>query len=139
MLDVGTGTGFPAAVIARLARRVFTIEREEELFHAARMRFEACGLSNVTAIYGDGLKGWPPQAPFDRIFVWGAIGREPANLLKNSLAPEGAMVFPLGRAEGPQRLTLWRGGEEIDLGAVRFSPLATGVAKRWRARSGGGS
>lgn len=130
VLDVGTGTGFQAAVLSRLCRRVFTMERQEALYHAARERFSRLAIPNAVPIYGDGAKGWPPQAPFDRIFVSAAISEDQARALMEQLADGGALVAPVGAAGEQQTLTLFRkGAAEQALARVRFPALVRGVAK----------
>ena len=85
MLEIGTGTGYQTAILARLARRVYTIERFRTLTAAAELRFRTLRLANITTLVGDGIKGWPEQAPFDRIIVT-AAGRGGAG----GAAPAGA-------------------------------------------------
>ncbi|HUK60404.1 MAG TPA: protein-L-isoaspartate(D-aspartate) O-methyltransferase [Stellaceae bacterium] len=132
VLEIGTGSGYQAAVLARLCRRVFTVERHRTLLRAAEQRFKALRLSNITTLYGDGTKGWPEQAPFDRIIVTAAAPDVPGNLLE-SLAPGGVLVAPVGHErEEQQLLRVARAGESFDienLGPVRFVPLLEGLPR----------
>ncbi len=132
VLEIGTGSGYQAAVLARLCRRVFTVERHHSLLRAAEQRFRALRLNNITTLYGDGIKGWPEQAPFDRIIVTAAAPDVPGNLL-DSLAPAGILVAPVGREREEQRLLrVARTGEGFaieDLGPVRFVPLVAGLPR----------
>jgi protein-L-isoaspartate(D-aspartate) O-methyltransferase len=126
VLEIGTGSGYAAAVLAEIASEVFTIERHESLCESARARFAALGLRNTHVRCGDGTKGWPEEAPFDAIAV-AAGGPAVPKSLREQLGIGGRLVIPVGRA-GVQRLKrVWRTGEtefeEEDLGAVRFVPL----------------
>src|SRR3954471_8744634 len=94
VLEVGTGSGCQAAILSRLCRRVYTIERYRPLAKAAGERFQALGLSNITQMVGDGMKGWPKQAPFDRIIVTAAATDMPEALVQQ-LAIGGVMILPL--------------------------------------------
>ncbi|MFL5260329.1 MAG: protein-L-isoaspartate(D-aspartate) O-methyltransferase [Hyphomicrobiales bacterium] len=132
VLEVGTGSGYQAAILSPLCRRVYTIERYRTLAKAAGERFRALGLSNITQMVGDGMKGWPKQAPFDRIIVTAAAKEIPEALFEQ-LAIGGVMVLPLEEKPGAQKL--WRvtrdeqGLEREELLPVRFVPLVEGVAK----------
>jgi protein-L-isoaspartate(D-aspartate) O-methyltransferase len=125
VLEIGTGSGYQAAILARLARHVYTIEQHPELHHLAASRFARFGLDNVTAIAGDGTKGWPEPRAFYRIIVTAAALEPPAALL-DQLGPCGFMVIPLG-PPGGQRITLiTRGDGRLEyqtLLPVRFVPL----------------
>ena len=81
VLEVGTGSGYQAAVLSKIARRVYTLDRHKKLVDEAKARFEAQNLTNITAIHGDGSRGWPEQAPFDRILVTAAAEDPPGPLL----------------------------------------------------------
>jgi protein-L-isoaspartate(D-aspartate) O-methyltransferase len=132
VLEVGTGSGYQAAVLARLCRRVYTIERYRSLLKEAEARFAQLGLSNITTRVGDGYKGWPEQAPFDRILVTAAAAAVPP-ALKEQLAVGGIMVIPVERADGQYVSVLTReadGFREQDVLPVRFVPLVQGVAPR---------
>ncbi len=128
VLEIGTGLGYQAAVLANLAEHVYTVEIIEELALAARSRLEDLGYANVEVGLGDGSKGWPEHAPFDKVIVTAAPELVPPSLLMQ-LKPGGRMVVPAG-LEDDQRLMLV---EMDDTGSpkmrevlhVRFSPLVT--------------
>ena len=136
VLEIGTGSGYQTAVLSRLARRVYTIERHKPLLQEAEQRFAKLQIHNITAIAGDGLKGWPAQAPFDRIIVTAAADALPETLLAQ-LAIGGLMVLPLGPDRGDQELVKVRhaeaGIETEKLCDVRFVPLLPGLPQE-RAR-----
>jgi protein-L-isoaspartate(D-aspartate) O-methyltransferase len=98
VLEIGTGSGYQAAVLAVLAREVFSVERYEELARGARMRLDAQGLRNVTVLIGDGTRGCPEHAPYDAIVVTAAAPRLPEALLEQ-LAVGGRLVCPVGGRE----------------------------------------
>ncbi len=130
VLEIGTGTGYQAAILSRLCRRLYTIERHRELLGEAELRFRNLRLHNITTRVGDGARGWPEQAPFARIIVTAAAETVPATLVEQ-LAPGGVMVVPVGRQGGDQallRLTREAEGirEEV-LDSVRFVPLLAGL------------
>lgn len=127
VLEVGSGSGYAAAVISRIAREVHAVERHEELATYARERLEQVGYDNVHVHHADGTMGWPPAAPFDGIMVSASGPRVPKSL-EEQLAIGGRLVMPIGRERGLQTLIrLTRVGEEQyeekDLGGVRFVPL----------------
>lgn len=129
VLEVGTGSGYQTAVLARLARRVTTIERDRRLHRQAVERFERLGLRNVSAVVADGREGWSRQAPFDAILVTAAMPDVPTKLI-GQLAEGGRLVVPIGEADCEQQLALFIKGEEIerrDLGAVIFVPIGEGI------------
>lgn len=132
VLEIGTGSGYQTAILARLAKRVYTIERYRTLAREAGKRFKELGLENIIQMTGDGYKGWPKQAPFDRIIVT-AAAKEIPPALADQLAIGGIMVIPL--EEGPQKQDLYRitrtedGFEREKLLPVRFVPLVAGVAR----------
>jgi protein-L-isoaspartate(D-aspartate) O-methyltransferase len=132
VLEIGTGSGYQAAVLSRLAREVVSIERYRTLAEAARGRLSALGYENVEVRVGDGLAGAPDRAPFERIIVTAAAETVPERLVEQ-LTPGGAMVLPLGPHGGIQRLvrlTREAGGDKIEeLIAVRFVPLLPGQAR----------
>jgi protein-L-isoaspartate(D-aspartate) O-methyltransferase len=132
VLEVGTGSGYQAAILSRLAGEVFTIERYRTLAERARKTLERLGYDNVTVIVGDGLNGVPEHAPYDRIMVTAAAETIPQALVEQ-LAEGGVMVLPLGQHDGPQRIVrLTRAGEGVtqqDLLGVRFVPLLPGQAR----------
>ncbi len=130
VLEVGTGSGYQAAVLSKLCLRLYTIERHRELQRAAERRFQDLRLHNITARLGDGAKGWPEQAPFARIIVTAAAERIPAGLV-DQLALGGLMIVPVGSRGRDQELLrvthTAEGIREEVLGDVRFVPLVTGV------------
>jgi len=132
VLEIGTGSGYQAAVLARLCRRLYTVERHAPLLKAAEERFRQLGLVNVTTLVGDGTRGWPEQAPFDRIIVTAAAADVPPILLAQ-LGDGGVMVIPVGLDEDDQTVLKVRradgGVETEDLGPTRFVPLVAGVAE----------
>ena len=131
VLEVGTGSGYQAAVLSRLAREVVTIERYRTLADTARMRLETLGYDNVKVEVGDGLHGAPEYAPYDRIIVTAAAEDVPKTLLAQ-LAEGGVMVLPLGSHDATQVLVkLTKNKDRIareDLLPVRFVPLLPGKA-----------
>jgi protein-L-isoaspartate(D-aspartate) O-methyltransferase len=132
VLEVGTGSGYQAAILSRLAREVVTIERYRTLAETARQRLRTLGYDNVDVRVGDGLAGVPDRAPYDRIIVTAAAETIPDALL-GELADGGVMVLPLGPHAGPQQLVkLTKGEQEIKQEAligVRFVPLLPGTAR----------
>ena len=127
VLEIGTGSGYQAAILAGLARRVHTIERHKPLADLARARFEALKLRNITPHLGDGSKGWPHAAPYERILVTAAADEVPQALLAQ-LAMGGIMIVPVGpHVADQQLLRLTRVAEDEVrkevLSAVRFVPL----------------
>ena len=130
VLEVGAGSGYQAAILARLARRVYAIERHRGLALAARARMEKLGLANVTIRTGDGTRGWPEQAPFDRIIVSAAAEDAPSTLLEQ-LRTGGIMVLPVGQSDEVQQLIRIDKTEDgpsyRELLAVRFVPLLAGM------------
>jgi protein-L-isoaspartate(D-aspartate) O-methyltransferase len=136
VLEVGTGSGYHAAVLARLCRRVYTLERYRDLLLEAEQRFARLGLNNITSRAGDGTLGWREQAPFERIIVTAAAHDVPP-VLAEQLADGGLMVVPVDHGPGDQRLLRVRraenGLETEDLGEIRFVPLVADAAT-WRSR-----
>ncbi|MGB9368802.1 MAG: protein-L-isoaspartate(D-aspartate) O-methyltransferase [Xanthobacteraceae bacterium] len=132
VLEVGTGSGYQASILSQLAGEVFTVERYRTLAESARKVLADLGYDNVTVIAGDGLKGVPAHAPYDRIIVTAAAETLPQALV-DELAVGGVMVLPLGEHDGPQRLVkLTRREEGVtqeDLIWVRFVPLLPGQAR----------
>ena len=132
VLEVGTGSGYQAAVLSRLVARVTTIERYRTLADAARIRLVALGYDNVDVIHGDGMAGAPARAPFDRIMVTAAAETVPPALL-DQLTPGGILVMPVGAADGPQaieKITRTADGHDRkSLLGVRFVPLLPGEAR----------
>jgi protein-L-isoaspartate(D-aspartate) O-methyltransferase len=127
VLEIGTGSGYQTAVLARLARRVYSIERHPELLADAEARLKQLRVTNVETLAGDGTLGWPDQAPFDRIIVTAAADEAVPPALLDQLGPRGIMVVPVAHSAIDQRLLrLVRakdGIETTDLGGVRFVPL----------------
>ena len=132
VLEIDTGSGYQAAVLSRLARKVITIERFRTLAEAARTRLETLGYRNVEVRLGDGLAGAPDRAPFDRIIITAASEAVPEALVAQ-LAEDGVMVLPLGPHAGPQNLIKLtkteEGNRQEELIAVRFVPLLPGQAR----------
>ncbi len=131
VLEVGTGSGYQAAILSRLCRRVYTIERYRSLLQEANRRFEALRLYNITTRLGDGNKGWPEQAPFERIMVTAGAEAVPRELA-GQLADGGIMLVPVGPREEQQIVRVRRDGDDFardNLLPVRFVPLVDGVAR----------
>ncbi|MCC5976061.1 MAG: protein-L-isoaspartate(D-aspartate) O-methyltransferase [Rubellimicrobium sp.] len=132
VLEIGTGSGYQAAILSLLARRVYTIDRYRRLVAQAREIFDRLGLTNITAIAGDGSFGLSDQAPFDRIIVTAAAEDPPGPLLAQ-LRIGGIMVLPVGQSDTVQRLIrvtrLERGYDYDELCPVRFVPLIEGMGK----------
>jgi protein-L-isoaspartate(D-aspartate) O-methyltransferase len=128
VLEIGTGSGYQTAVLCQLCRRVYTIELHKELQAEAEKRLLELRFSNFTAIVGDGARGWPDQAPFERIIVTAAPRRVPTALL-DQLAEDGVMVLPVGAELDDQWLEVVkkRDGkvQQQRLAPVRFVPLVT--------------
>jgi len=130
VLDVGTGSGYQAAVLAEIASRVFSIEIIPSLGEEARKRLEGLGYGNIEVRIGDGYQGWPEKAPFDAIVVTAAAPRVPPALVAQ-LKPGGRMVIPVGGEGEVQHLTLITkradgGHDEKRVLPVRFVPLVPG-------------
>lgn len=130
VLEIGTGSGYQAAVLAALVPQLFTVERIEELLRQARRRFRQLGLTNLRTKHDDGKLGWPDEAPFDAIILTAAGDTIPSRIL-DQLSPDGVLVAPVG---SPSRQTLIRmrgdgHGDFIqeELGAVSFVPLLGGI------------
>lgn len=133
ILEVGTGSGYQAAVLSRLARKVYSVEILEPLANRARRTLSVVGYNNVHVRVGDGYKGWPEEAPFDGIIVTAAAPRVPEPLLRQ-LKPGGRLVIPVG--EGYQDLEVLTkradgGFDRTKVLPVRFVPM-TGEAQRER-------
>jgi protein-L-isoaspartate(D-aspartate) O-methyltransferase len=132
VLEVGTGSGYQAAILSRLVREVVSVERYRTLADTARERLKTLGYSNVTVIAGDGFAGAPERAPFDRIIVTAAADEVPDALVAQ-LGEGGKMVLPLGPRNGTQhivKLSKTAGGlTRQNLIAVRFVPLLHGQAR----------
>jgi protein-L-isoaspartate(D-aspartate) O-methyltransferase len=132
VLEVGTGSGYQAAILSRLARRVYTVDRHSRLVREASMLFDEMGITNITAITADGSRGLPEQAPFDRIIVT-AAAEDPPGPLMDQLKEGGIMVVPVGQSDAVQHLIVARkkptGVEYEELRKVRFVPLLEGLGK----------
>ncbi|MEM6490073.1 MAG: protein-L-isoaspartate(D-aspartate) O-methyltransferase [Pseudomonadota bacterium] len=130
VLEVGAGTGYQTAVLARLARRVYGIERHRALVQAARARLQALDIANVSLRTGDGTRGWPEQAPFDRILVAAAADDVPG-ILVDQLRLGGVMVLPVGLSDDVQTLIRVErtatGLDYQEFGDVLFVPLVEGL------------
>ena len=131
VLEIGTGSGYTAAVMSRMAGRVLTIERYKTLATQARAHLDALGIQNVQVRHADGANGLPGEGPFDRIVVWAAFESLPRAFV-DQLAIGGTMITPIGMAEAPQDLArLTKVGsrfEREDIGQVRLQPITPGVA-----------
>lgn len=132
VLEIGTGSGYQTAILSLICRRIYTIERYRALLTAASERFQQLGLANITTMLGDGLKGCPAQAPFERIIVTAAARAMPSELV-DQLGTGGIMIIPLDNDRGWQelvRLTRTPKGIETEkLLDVRFVPLVEGLAR----------
>jgi protein-L-isoaspartate(D-aspartate) O-methyltransferase len=130
VLEIGTGSGYQAAVLAALLEQVYTVERIQKLLLQARQRFRKQGLANIRARHDDGRLGWPEEAPFDAILVTAAAEDVPAALLEQ-LVPGGVLVAPVGPPTAQSLLRVRRtesGFERSTLAAVVFVPLLGGLA-----------
>ncbi|MBX3530762.1 MAG: protein-L-isoaspartate(D-aspartate) O-methyltransferase [Rhizobiaceae bacterium] len=131
VLEIGTGSGFTAAVMGKLAGRVLSIERYRTLVAEAGQRLAARGIDNVILRQADGVAGAPSEGPFDRIVVWAAFDGLPRHFVEQ-LASNGTMVCAIGPGDGAQNLVrLTKIGSRFDredIGEVRFQPFASGVA-----------
>jgi len=132
VLEIGTGSGYQAAILSRLAREVVTIERYRTLADQARERIKALGYDNVEVVAGDGFAGVPARAPFDRIIVTAAAETIP-DALVTQLVDNGIMILPLGSHEGSQHIIkltkLQTGTQRENLIPVRFVPMLPGQAQ----------
>ena len=134
VLEIGTGSGYQAAVLSKLCRRVYTIERYRSLMQAAQLRFNELDLHNIVTRHGDGIAGWAEQAPFDRILATAAAAEVPQALL-DQLAPEGVLVIPVGKENQNQVIKRFRrttedAFAEETLLPVRFVPMVSGTVGR---------
>jgi protein-L-isoaspartate(D-aspartate) O-methyltransferase len=132
VLEVGTGSGYQAAILSQLARRVYTVDRYPRLVREAQTIFDRSGIVNITAMSTDGSFGLPDQAPFDRILVTAAAEDPPGPLLAQ-LKTGGIMVLPVGQSDAVQSLIkvtrLEQGFNYEELRAVRFVPLVEGMGQ----------
>jgi protein-L-isoaspartate(D-aspartate) O-methyltransferase len=132
ILEVGTGSGYQTAILAKLVRRVYTIERHRDLLLEAERRFNALNLHNITTMVGDGYKGWGAQAPFDRILVTAAARLVPPDLVAQLSDEGGVMVLPVGDVDGLNQevIRVRKEGKQFKserMFPVRFVPLVQGV------------
>lgn len=132
VLEIGTGSGYQAAVLAKLCRRLYTIERHPLLLARAEGILKVLGNTNIVTRAGDGMEGWPELAPFDRIIVTAAPRQVPRQLLEQLSPQGGVIVIPLGETADSQHLwRITRHGDHFEhekLAAVRFVPLLPGLA-----------
>jgi len=133
VLEIGTGSGYQAAILSKLCRRVYTLERHRPLADIAEERFKNMGIRNITMLVGDGMKGWPVQAPFDRIIVTAAAHGEVPRELLMQLSIGGNMIVPVGPDGLSQTLIKYVRVSENEftsqeLMPVRFVPLLPDVA-----------
>ena len=130
VLEIGTGSGYQAAILSQLARRVYTIDRHSQLIEAARNIFKAKDIANIISFTADGSRGLPEQAPFDRIILTAASDDPPSTLLAQ-LRIGGTMVLPVGESDAMQTLVKIEktkaGLEYHELRQVRFVPLLEGL------------
>ena len=132
VLEIGTGSGYQAAVLEELGYKVFTIERQKALFDFSKRLLGELGMRRITQKFGDGYKGLPAFAPFDGILITAAAPELPQELLEQ-LAPNGVLVVPVGDVEAEQRMLRVRRGTDgtwvnEDLGSFRFVPMLKDVA-----------
>ena len=133
VLEIGTGSGYQTAILTRLCRRVYTVERYRSLLTTAEKRFAALNITNVTTRLGDGNKGWSEQAPFDRILVTAAADRRPDGLIAQLSPNGGVMIAPVAvNATEQDVIRYTREGDAVRedrLLPVRFVPLLPGIAR----------
>jgi protein-L-isoaspartate(D-aspartate) O-methyltransferase len=130
VLEIGTGSGYQAAILSQLCRRLYSIERLKPLHDMAVARFEEMKLRNITAVVGDGYKGMPNAAPFDRIILTCGASQEPPPALLEQLAPDGIMILPVRLNALKEQLVKIRKNEDGSLTEqvimdVRFVPLVS--------------
>ena len=121
-LEVGTGSGYAAAILAEIAEEVYTIERHKILADTARIRLEELGYKNIQVLYGDGTLGWPERAPFDAIIVTAASSHIPPPLV-SQLKPGGVMIIPVGPVFQVQQLSLLRKNADGELTSRQILPV----------------
>lgn len=130
VLEIGTGSGYQAVVLAAVVGQVFTVERIEELLRQARRRFRQLGLANVRSRHDDGKLGWPEEAPFDAIILT-AAGDAIPNQVLDQLSPSGVLVAPVGSPSSQMLLRIRGDGQgdfiQEELGPVSFVPLLSGI------------
>ncbi len=132
VLEIGTGSGYQAAILSQLARRVYTVDRHRRLVNSAKAVFDELNLTNITAFAADGSRGLPEQAPFDKIIVTAAAEDPPGPLLAQ-LRIGGIMVLPVGQSDAVQSLIKVKrtetGFDYEELLPVRFVPLIEGLGQ----------
>ena len=132
VLEIGTGSGYQAVILSHLARRLYTVERYKRLVISSKVIFEFLEKTNIISIYGDGSRGLPDQAPFDKIILTAAAEHPPGTLL-SQLKLGGVMVLPVGQSDSVQSLIKVRrtqsGYDYEDILEVRFVPLVEGLGK----------
>lgn len=132
VLEIGTGSGYQTCVLAHLCRRVYSIERHKPLLIQAEKMFDRLRLRNITAVAGDGMKGWPEQAPFDHIICTAAAREKPPQALLDQLKVGGTLVIPVAAGDGQVLRSYKKEGEDtfavLDLMGVRFVPLLPNLA-----------
>ena len=132
VLEIGTGSGYQAAILAKLCRRVYSIERHRPLLETAEKRLNDLRVRNITCKVGDGMKGWIEQAPFDRIIVTAAASEQPPQPLLEQLSVGGILIIPMGRDKSSQfiyRITRQEEGYHCEqLMPVRFVPLLPNIS-----------
>ncbi|MCP5382120.1 MAG: protein-L-isoaspartate(D-aspartate) O-methyltransferase [Kordiimonadaceae bacterium] len=130
VLEIGTGSGYQAAVLAKLCKRLFTIERHMPLYKSAEEMFKKLRIFNITTLFGNGIKGWKEQEPFDRIMVT-AAGEEIPDELLYQLKDGGIMIIPVGAQDETQHIIrVTRRGDDFDVKTllpVKFVPLLSGI------------
>ena len=133
VLEIGTGSGYQAAILAKLCRRVYSIERHRPLLETAEKRLNDLRIRNITCKAADGMKGWIEQAPFDRIIVTAAASGEPPQPLLDQLSVGGILIIPMGRDKSSQfiyRINRHENGYHCEqLMPVRFVPLLPNIAR----------
>jgi protein-L-isoaspartate(D-aspartate) O-methyltransferase len=133
VLEIGTGSGYQAAILAKLCRRVYSIERHRPLLETAEKRLNDLRIRNITCKAADGMKGWAEQAPFDRIIVTAAASEEPPQPLLDQLSVGGIFIIPMGRDKSSQfiyRITRQEKDYHCEqLMPVRFVPLLPNIAR----------
>ena len=138
VLEIGTGSGYQAAILSKLCRRVYSIERHRPLLETAEKRLTELRVRNITCKAGDGMKGWSEQAPFDRIIVTAAAASEPPEPLLDQLSLGGILIIPMGRDKTSQfiyRITRLEEGFSCEqLMPVRFVPLLPNLARNEAVR-----
>lgn len=131
VLEIGTGSGYQAAILSLLVEKVYTVERIRSLAHRCTTRFRQLGIRNVNARYTDGFDGWSGEAPFDAIVVTAAMESVPPELVAQ-LRPGGVLVGPVGPQDGAQHLSVVRLRDNLELqtrqvASVKFVPFLPGI------------